>query len=265
MNYLLPSVNQHIKIIIDTKFKGNVTDFAKALGYNGSQKINRLFKPDTRNGKYPTPSTDILTDISNKFDISIDALISGTNEINNRETTINNQSNDLGPIEYPTLDSHNQFIDLKDGKILMIITKVEEPAYAGYLSNFADPQFIDALPFHSIIVDKYHKGNYRAFEIVGDSMDDGSKESIPDGSIATGREIYRDYWKSKFHTHRYKDYIIVSNTEGIIAKRIIAHDVPGGMITCHSLNTDKTTYPDLELSLEDVKQIFNIVNVSIAR
>jgi len=262
---MLPPVNQRIKIIIDSKFGGNVTEFSRFLGYSGSQKINRLFKEDPRNGKYPTASIDILTDISNKFDLSMDDLTKINYKISDEDHAINNSSNDLGPIEYPTLDTHNQFIDLKDGKILMIIAKVDEPAYAGYLSNFSDKEFIETLPMHSLIVDKRHRGTYRAFEIIGDSMDDGSKESIPDGSIATGREIMQSYWTSKFHTHRYKDYIIVSHTEGIIAKRISAQDVEGGMITCHSLNPNKDEYPDRVISLKDVKQIFNIVNVSIAR
>jgi len=180
-------------------------------------------------------------------------------------TSIKNSSNDLGSIEYPTLNSPNQFIDLKDGKILMIIAKVEEPAYAGYLSGYSDPEYIENLPMHSIIVEKRHRGTYRAFEIVGDSMDDGTKESIPDGSVATGREIIQSYWSTKFHTHRFKDYIIVSHTEGIIAKRITHQDVVAGLITCHSLNPNKDEYPDRIIDLREVKQIFNIVNVSIAR
>jgi hypothetical protein len=261
MKNSLPPVNQRIKILIDDKFGGNVTKFSKYLGHNGPQKINRMFSPDPRNGKIPIPSIDILKEISNKFDISLDELMNGTTP----HKTINNSSKDLGPIEYLTLDSPNQFIDLKDGKILMIIAKVDEPAYAGYLSNYSDKEFIENLPMHSIIVEKRHKGTYRAFEIIGDSMDDGSKESIPDGSIATGREIMQDYWKSKFHTHRYKDYIIVSHTEGIIAKRISAQDVENGIITCHSLNPNKKEYPDRLIDLREVKQIFNIVNVSIAR
>lgn len=39
-----------------------------------TQRINRLFSIDKRNGKYPTPSTDILELISNKLNIPIDEL-----------------------------------------------------------------------------------------------------------------------------------------------------------------------------------------------
>ncbi|NII81684.1 MULTISPECIES: helix-turn-helix transcriptional regulator [unclassified Pedobacter] len=171
----------------------------------------------------------------------------------------------IGELNYPIEQGETPFIELGDGQYLMVMPLVNEYAYAGYLSGYADPEYIEELSKHTIIVTKQHRGNYRAFEIVGDSMDDGSKESIPDGSIATGREIQRHLWRSPFHTHRFKDYIIVHKTEGILNKRIIKHDVESGFITCHSLNPDKDTYPDFNIQLDDVKQIFNIVNVSIPR
>ncbi|TDO21934.1 LexA family transcriptional regulator [Pedobacter duraquae] len=168
-------------------------------------------------------------------------------------------------LTYPQEANDTPFIDLGNGDYLMLMPLVNEYAYAGYLAGFADPEYIEELPKHSIIVQKRHKGHYLGFEGVGDSMDDGTKQSIPDGSIVTGREINTNYWKSKFHTHRYKDYVIVSKDDGIIIKRIIDHDVENGIITCHSLNPDKITYPDFKVDLRDVKQIFNIVNVSSPR
>jgi phage repressor protein C with HTH and peptisase S24 domain len=171
---------------------------------------------------------------------------------------------DLGQIQYP-LEGDAPFIDLGDGKYIMVVPLVNEYAYAGYLSSFSDPEYLEELPKHTIIVDKHHRGQYRAFEIVGDSMDNDSNESIVDGSIATGREIQQHLWVSKFHTHRYKDYIIVSKTEGIIAKRIIKQDLENGTITLHSLNADKDKYPDFDMHLDDIQQMFNIVAVTEKR
>jgi transcriptional regulator with XRE-family HTH domain len=171
---------------------------------------------------------------------------------------------DLGQIQYP-LEGDAPFIDLGDGKYIMVVPLVNEYAYAGYLSSFSDPEYLEDLPKHTIIVDKHHRGQYRAFEIVGDSMDNDSNESIVDGSIATGREIQQHLWTSKFHTHRYKDYIIVSKTEGIIAKRIIKQDLEAGTITLHSLNPDKDQYPDFDMHLDDIQQMFNIVAVTEKR
>lgn len=172
---------------------------------------------------------------------------------------------DIGEIQYPIEPGDTPFIKLGEGQYNMIMPLVSEYAYAGYLSGYSDPEYIEELPKHTIVVTKYHRGQYRAFEVVGDSMDDNTKESIPDGSIVTGREIQHHHWTSKFHTHRFKDYVIVHQTEGIVTKRIIHHDTIQGYITCRSLNPDKENYPDFDLQLDEVKQIFNIVNVSLAR
>jgi transcriptional regulator with XRE-family HTH domain len=171
---------------------------------------------------------------------------------------------DLGRIEYDE-ENETKFSDLGDGKYLMLVPLVNEFAHAGYLSNFKDSEYLEDLPKHTIIVDKHHRGHYRAFEVIGDSMDNNTRESIIDGSIATGREIKRELWKSKFHTHRSKDFIFVSNSEGIICKRIIGQDVEQGILKLHSLNPDKATYPDFDLHLDDVQQIFSIVQVTQKR
>ena len=77
----LPPKNQAIKDIIYERFNGNVSAFCRELDMKDTQKINRLFIPDKRNNKYPTPSTEILELISNKLRISLDELL-GINVIN---------------------------------------------------------------------------------------------------------------------------------------------------------------------------------------
>ena len=77
----LPPKNQAIKNLIYERFNGNVSAFCRELDMSDTAKINRLFTIDKRNGKYPTPSTDILELISNKLRISLDELL-GINVIN---------------------------------------------------------------------------------------------------------------------------------------------------------------------------------------
>ena len=73
----MPLVTQRIRSIVDANYNGSVRAFCMALGFSDSQKVNRLFKQDSRNGKYPTPSIDIVTLISNKLDVSLVWLQSG--------------------------------------------------------------------------------------------------------------------------------------------------------------------------------------------
>lgn len=213
---------------------------------------------DVERGKVKV-SGDIKNALRKEFSLNIEWLETGQGEMT--AITAKPNARSIGEIQYPLEFTDSPFIDLGEGQYLMVVPLVNEYAYAGYLSGYKDPEYLEVLPKHTIIVDKYHKGSYRAFEIVGDSMDDNTKESISDGSIATGREIQQHLWTSKFHTHRFKDYVIVHRRMGIIAKRISNHDTETGIITCHSLNPDKVAYPDFDIHLDDVKQMFNIVNV----
>jgi hypothetical protein len=88
MENTLPPINQRIKSFIEEKYNGNVSDFSVKLGYEKPQKVNRLFKIDERTQKYPTPSTDMLSDISNMFDLSLDYLIKGITSQMNTENQV---------------------------------------------------------------------------------------------------------------------------------------------------------------------------------
>ncbi len=77
----IPAVNQRIKQLINERYNGNVRSFCMEIGYNDSQKVNRLFHLDPRNGRYPNVSMTILNDISNKLDISLIWLQKGEGEM----------------------------------------------------------------------------------------------------------------------------------------------------------------------------------------
>lgn len=163
-------------------------------------------------------------------------------------------------------EGSTKFIDLKDGNYIMVTPLVQEYAYAGYLAGFRDQEYIEELPKFTIIVNKHHKGNYQSFEVVGESMTSPDpelmRENIYDKSIVTGREVQKVHWRFKLHTHRYKDYVVVHKSDGILVKRIIDHDVENGLITLHSLNPNKELYPDVVYHLDEINQIFNVVKVS---
>jgi phage repressor protein C with HTH and peptisase S24 domain len=139
---------------------------------------------------------------------------------------------------------------------VMVVPVVSQFAYAGYLRGYADDEYMDRLPKMPWPVEGEHKGAYVTFQVRGDSMDDGTKDAYGDGDLLLCREIARPLWeKSKLHIKKW-DFVIVHKTEGILIKRIIQHDVEKGLITIHSLND---FYPDQQLKLQHVSQIFNVV------
>lgn len=144
---------------------------------------------------------------------------------------------------------------------IMYVPLVNQYAYAGYLNGFGDEEYIDGLPKIPFILDKEYRGEYLCFEVKGDSMECDTEESIPEGSILLCRNVRKDYWKSKLHINKW-DFVIVHKDLGIVAKRIIKHDLDNGILTLHSLNQ---FYQDYDVHIKDVQKIFNIVEVQQKR
>lgn len=157
----------------------------------------------------------------------------------------------------------DKIIYLPDGTIAMRVPIVPARAYAGYMRGFADPEYYDDLDDILIGVDKEPGGSYIGFEVVGDSMIcldnvELAEESIFPGRVAVGRELPMEHWKTRLHTHNYKNWIFVHKTEGILIKQIAKHDVDNGIVTIHSLNPK---YEDEDLRLEDMQQIFSVIQI----
>lgn len=135
---------------------------------------------------------------------------------------------------------------------VVYIPLVNQYAYAGYLDGYTDITYMEQLPKIPFIVDREGLGNYIAFEVKGDSMNNGTEESYLEGDRLYCREIQPHLWvNSKLHLRKW-DFVIV-HTDGIIIKRIIDHNVENHTITIHSLND---MYPDRVIDLGEVKQIF---------
>ena len=138
---------------------------------------------------------------------------------------------------------------------------VNQYAQAGYLCGFQDAAYIATLPTIPFIIDHEAKGNYVAFEVRGDSMNDGTEESYLEGDRLLCIEIAPYLWaESKLHIRKW-DFVIV-HEDGILVKRIIDHNVENHTITIHSLND---MYPDRVIDLAEVRQIFNVIELQRPR
>ena len=131
---------------------------------------------------------------------------------------------------------------------------VSQRAFAGYLSGFADEEYIDTLDKIPYVEDKELSGNIIAIEVTGDSMDDGSAEAYRDGDVVLAKEVFPN---EPLAINRY-DFVVVHRS-GILIKRIIKQTKYS--ITIHSLNPE---YGDVEISLSDVLKIF-VVKMKISK
>ena len=212
--------------------------FAESIGV----KYQRIF--DLQKGKVKKISSSLANDIISKYgQFNLTWLLTGEGEMLN---TPNQSSDEASPIDEP---------------IILRVPLVSQYAQAGYLCGYADATYMATLPTIPYIVDHEAQGHYVAFEVKGDSMNDGTEDAILEGDRLLCREIMPHLWAdSKLHIRKW-DFVIV-HTEGILVKRIINHDVENHTITIHSLNS---MYPDKVINLSDVKQIFNVIELQRPR
>lgn len=121
------------------------------------------------------------------------------------------------------------------------ITFVPVKAAAGYLAGYADQDFIDEL--NTFTLPMLSGGDYRAFEIIGDSM-----LPTPSGSIIVGEKIEKiDDVKNS------APYIVVSKNEGIVYKRIVKNNRVKNKLTMMS---DNPAFHPYTMNAEDVLEMW---------
>ena len=132
---------------------------------------------------------------------------------------------------------------------------VNQYAYAGYLAGYKDQKYIDQLPIIPFDSEDDPNFRYMAFEMKGNSMDDGSRDSYIEGDKLFCQEIPSHMWDtSKLHTMNW-NFVIVYQ-KGIIVRKIIDHDIQNRTIVAHPLNP---FINDELINLVDVYQIFHVL------
>lgn len=160
---------------------------------------------------------------------------------------------------YLETKSGMKYYKLSENEYKMRVPLVPYKAYARYISDTSDTIEAERDQWEEIdfIVDRIGHGNYMAFEIKGDSMDDDSKRSFSHGDKVLVRELDRIYWKDGIRYKQYPYWVIVSGST-ILCKQIIKHDIENNQITCHSLNPSPE-YKDFVMDLNEVYRLFNVI------
>jgi transcriptional regulator with XRE-family HTH domain len=122
------------------------------------------------------------------------------------------------------------------------IELVPQKAAAGYLNGYSDPDYIQELPrFHLPILPQ--NSTYRAFEIVGDSM-------LP---ILPGTIVIGSYVDDVRDIKNGKTYILVTESEGIVYKRVFNYINDNGKLF---LVSDNRQYAPYQIDIEDVLEVW---------
>ena len=168
------------------------------------------------------PRIDVLEIVGDMFKLTLDELL--------RKELSDAKGNYLSKRRAQKMTSATNDIQL-----------VPVKAAAGYLAGYADPEFLDEL--NTFTLPMLAPGNYRAFEIVGDSM-------LPttSGSVIVGEKVDDlDEVKSN------QTYIVVSRNEGIVYKRVMKNNKSRTKLT---LVSDNTAYQPYNVNTDDVLEVW---------
>ena len=119
-------------------------------------------------------------------------------------------------------------------------------AAAGYLAGYADPEFVDEL--NTFTLPMLAPGQYRAFEIVGDSM-----MPTPSGSVIVGEKV-----DALEEVKNSNTYVVLSRNEGIVYKRVMKNNRSRNKIT---LVSDNPQYEPYHVNADDVLEMWKAVYI----
>ena len=190
------------------------------------------------------PTNNTLLIISEKFEISVDRLLredlSKTADVSIFGKGVQANSTVTTP-----LAAGNEKIKIlsitvgEDGK--ENIELVPEKASAGYTKGYTDPSYLESLPKFRLPF--LSTGTYRAFEITGDSM-------LP---LTPGTIVIGEYVENVQDIKNGQTYIILSESEGIVYKRVFNNIATNGSL--HMIS-DNESYKTYYLNASDVKEIW---------
>jgi len=168
------------------------------------------------------PRMEVLETVCDMFKLTMDDLL--------RKDLSDTKSNYL---------SRRRAMKLAGGRSEIPFVPVK--AAAGYLAGYADPEFVDEL--NTFTLPMLSGGNYRAFEIIGDSM-----LPTPSGSVIVGEKI-----DNLEDVKNGNAYIVVSRHEGIVYKRIQKNGRSKSKIT---LVSDNPVYHPYTVNADDVLEMW---------
>ena len=205
----------------------NLKYLRKLRGWTQEEFANKLGIKRSLVGAYEEeradPRIDILEIVSEIFKLTLDELL------------LKDLSNTGG--SYLAKRRQQKMMSADRNLIHFVPVK----AAAGYLAGYADTEFIDEL--NTFTLPMLSGGNYRAFEIIGDSM-----LPTPSGSIIVGEKV-----DSLEDIKNNMAYIVISRNEGIVYKRVVKNNKAKNKLT---LVSDNPQYQPYQVNADDVVELW---------
>lgn len=122
-------------------------------------------------------------------------------------------------------------------------------ARAGYLSGYADPQFIETLPAYRL--PGLNNGTYRLFEVDGLSM----YPTLHSGDLVIGQNVEQLRFLRDDRV-----YVLVTKNDGVVVKRVLNRIEKDGKLILKSDNyKDREMYPPIVCFPNDAIEVWYVV------
>lgn len=220
------SILQLTKLVVMAISNQNMKYLRKLRGWTQEEFAQKLRIKRSLLGAYEEeraePRIDVLEVVCDIFKLTLDDIL--------RKDLSDNKGNYL---------AKRRAMKLAGGRPDIPFVPVK--AAAGYMAGYADPEFIDEL--NTFTLPMLAGGNYRAFEIIGDSM-----LPTPSGSVIVGEKVDNlDDVKNNAAC------IVVSRNEGIVYKRVQKNGRQRNKLT---LVSDNPSYHPYTVNADDVVEMW---------
>ncbi len=204
----------------------NLKYLRRLRGWTQEEFANKLRIKRSLLGAYEEeraePRIDVLEVVCDMFKLTLDEIL--------RKDLSDNKQNYL---------AKRRALKMAGGRVDIPFVPVK--AAAGYMTGYADPDFIDEL--NTFTLPMLAGGNYRAFEILGDSM-----MPTPSGSVIVCEKVEAiDDLKNNLA------YIVVSKNDGIVYKRVQKGPKQKAKLT---LVSDNPAYQPYTVNSEDILEVW---------
>lgn len=179
------------------------------------------------------PPIDLIVRLSEYFNVSVDSLLK-------IDLTKVKDLRDLLKIG----GNRILFPVMVDGEGRDLVELVPIRASAGYLQGYSDGEFIQSLPRISLPFTDV--GKFRGFPIKGDSMP----------PLETGAYVIGKYVEDLTDIKDGKTYVVLTQNDGLVYKRLYNKIEEDGTIHLHS---DNKTYVPYQIKPEEVFELWSFV------
>jgi transcriptional regulator with XRE-family HTH domain len=225
----------HILCGMQSKLSENLKRLRKERGLTQQALADRLGLTRPTLGAYEEgrsePKLSVLIDMAACFDITVDALVRGSQA----EVTSARVKGDSLRILTVSVDAEHD-----NERVVVVPVK----AAAGYALGYGDPEWVSQLPTFGLPLKELAPDRtYRMFQIEGDSM-----LPIPSGSYILCQ--YVDDWMS---VGGLRPHIVVTRNDGVVFKRI-ENDLPGNSRLV--LHSDNPAFAPYAVAGDDVIEVW---------